>query len=103
MAIAGLIYLCFIRLTGFAIPCPFHLVTGLKCPGCGVTGMCIHLSKGDIPGAAAQNPFLFIMLPLLSYELIQSLRGKDRESPFLKVLIRLTALSFLIWGVVRNF
>ena len=38
-------------------PCPFHSITGLKCPGCGMTRACIALARGDIHGALHYNPF----------------------------------------------
>ena len=43
LGMAGLLYGIFVSYTGLAIPCLFRKVTGLLCPGCGVTGMCVAL------------------------------------------------------------
>ena len=40
-----------------ACPCPFHYITGIECPGCGMTRACIALGRGDIGHAFHYNPF----------------------------------------------
>ena len=55
---AGLLYLVLVRWTGFGIPCLFHEVTGLQCPGCGLTHAAVALSRGEIAAAMAYNPML---------------------------------------------
>ncbi|PJK11573.1 hypothetical protein CO614_04165 [Lysobacteraceae bacterium NML120232] len=46
--------------------CPFSLLTGIYCPGCGST-RCLHaLVHGDIPTALTMNPLLVISLPVLA-------------------------------------
>ena len=47
LGMAGLLYGIFVSYTGLAIPCLFRKVTGLLCPGCGVTGMCVALLHLD--------------------------------------------------------
>jgi len=37
-------------------PCPFHSITGVECPGCGMTRACIALARGDIGNALNYNP-----------------------------------------------
>ena len=49
-------------LDGEGIPCPFHAVTGLHCPGCGMTRAAALLLRGDVAGAAAHNVLLFPVL-----------------------------------------
>ena len=51
----GFAYLIFVSLTGLGIPCPFHAVTGLHCPGCGVTRMCVALARLDFAAAWDAN------------------------------------------------
>ena len=65
LLLLGLCYAAFIHITGWAIPCPFRLVTGLKCPGCGVTTMCLALLRLDFIGAWQANAGLLLAAPLL--------------------------------------
>ena len=44
--------------------CPFKLLTGVPCPGCGMTRAYLHLFEGDIQGAFYFHP-LFWLIPLL--------------------------------------
>jgi len=45
-----------------AILCPFRLLTGLWCPGCGGTRALRHLMHGDVSMSLTLNPFLLIVL-----------------------------------------
>lgn len=38
------------------LPCPVHFITGVECPGCGMTRACIALAGGDIRQALHYNP-----------------------------------------------
>lgn len=42
--------------------CWFHAATGLDCPGCGGTRALHQLLHGDVLGALALNPLLFVLL-----------------------------------------
>ena len=61
---AGVAYALFVRLTGWGIPCVFHLVTDLYCPGCGVSRMFLSLLQLDFVSAARYNLLILCMLPL---------------------------------------
>ena len=45
--------------------CPFRLLTGYLCPGCGSQRAIHHLLNLDLPGAWQMNPLLVIALPYL--------------------------------------
>jgi len=36
--------------------CPWHVMTGWPCPGCGTTRAIVHLLHADVPGAMRFNP-----------------------------------------------
>ena len=52
--------------SSFFPPCPFHLVTGLHCPGCGSLRALHGLLHADLPGALTMNPLLIVSLPFLA-------------------------------------
>ncbi len=44
--------------------CPFALVTGLACPGCGMTRAVSRLVRGDLTGAFDYHPLVFLVAAL---------------------------------------
>lgn len=44
------------------VVCPFRLLTGLPCPGCGLTRSWVHLVHGQVGAAMAANPFGLVAL-----------------------------------------
>ena len=46
------------------IPCMFHLVTDIPCPGCGMTRACIALTHGHFADAWRSHPFSFLIIGL---------------------------------------
>ncbi len=55
-------YLVVAKYTGFNIPCIFHALTGLYCPGCGITRMFFSILEFDFYQAFRYNPLVFILL-----------------------------------------
>jgi hypothetical protein len=52
------------------IICPFHALTHIACPGCGMTRALLALAGGDIRSAVCFNPFSFFLLLLVGLSLI---------------------------------
>lgn len=103
----GLAYAVFVRLSGLSIPCPFHAVTGLFCPGCGVTRMCLALLRLDFAAAWQANPVLLLLLPVLAALLLrQAVRyvktGRSTLSRGESALVWGMAAVLLLWGIARN-
>lgn len=102
---AGALYLVWLRLGGPGIPCPFHLVTGLLCPGCGVTTMLVALSRLDLRAAFTANAFLLCTLPLLVFELVHEWRrcAAGRPQPrWNQILLAVYGGGLLLFGILRN-
>lgn len=47
---------------GGLLPCPFRAMTGLWCPGCGLTRATHHLFRGDIVQALRYHLFVLVVL-----------------------------------------
>ena len=103
----GLAYACFVLWTGLAVPCPFHAVTGLQCPGCGVTRMCLALLRLNFAAAWAANPGLLVLLPLLAALFLKMAAGYVKSGRKTPTKAESTAIWVLVgvllaYGVVRN-
>ena len=104
---AGLGYAGWVHLTHLALPCPFHAVTGLWCPGCGVTRMCLALLRLDVSAAWQANAVLLVLLPLLglllAYRgLVYVRRGNVPAARWETLAWSGLAVVLLLWGIVRN-
>lgn len=90
---------------GFKIVCLFHEITGLLCPGCGITRCLFAILNLDFKRAFYYNQLVFILLPLFGIYYIMNiyrylLDKKRIEVPNYIVVILL--FITLIFGVVRN-
>lgn len=102
----GLAYYLVTRLTAFRIPCIFQTVTGLACPGCGVSHFCMKLLQMDPMGAARENLALAVLLPVWCgagcVRLIWHPRWLARDSKGEKLLLWGSVALLLLFGIVRN-
>lgn len=105
--LGGCAYALFREITGIGIPCFFHLITGLNCPGCGVTRMLLSALKLDFASAFRYNAVLFCLMPfllfLLSYWVYRFIRyGTKASNKMLEISCWISVGILIAWGVVRN-
>lgn len=86
--------------------CPFLMLTGLKCPGCG-TQRAIHaLLHGDVLSALHFNALLPVSIPLLLLygyaELVRTRKPRfyNRVNSITAILAVLIVV--IVWWIVRN-
>lgn len=104
---AGLFYAFVIIPTGISIPCVFRMVTGLKCPGCGITGACLSLLHGNIHGAIVLNRGVAytvpVLLPFFIFMVIRYVReGIWHKRGWEDVLCWGMVVWFIGWAILRN-
>ncbi len=89
---------------GIAIPCVFNKVTGLYCPGCGITRMCLSLLDGKIYQAFRYNPVVFIDIPviLIAFILEKCFKGNKSIKNITNVIFLVLLIITIIFGVLRN-
>lgn len=57
--------------------CPFHLLTGLQCPGCGSTRAMHQLLHGHVGEAFRLNPMLFVLFAVALCAVPSVMRGRS--------------------------
>lgn len=105
--LCGFIYSAFFSAFQVGIPCVFYEITGLKCPGCGITRGMVALLHFDFYNAICYNAFLFLIIAYIVWVYIFTARHYIRTG-----IYKLTAgrefisiiflVLLLLWGIVRN-
>jgi len=107
MLLIGTIYLIWYRLTHLGIPCVFHLVTGLYCPGCGISRMFLALSHFDFAEAFRYNCFVLILLPYGVFIYVRhnvyAIMGKVYNyKKYHRYILNVILVLAIVFGIVRN-
>ena len=95
------------KIFDFYIPCPVYSITGLYCPGCGVTRMFISIFKLDFYQAFRYNQLTFIMLPfflILFIDYLISIK-KNKNSLYKRIptfVWIILIIVFMAFGIIRN-
>ncbi|MBQ3281829.1 MAG: DUF2752 domain-containing protein [Eubacterium sp.] len=102
---------------GFYIPCPFRVLTGLRCPGCGMSHAATHIAlalsdliKTDTAGAHAHIQAAFLanalFIPIFAYLIFafsQVFKNNDlNQSKISTVIDTVFLVIIIIWWIVRN-
>lgn len=86
---------------GAFLPCPFHWLTGLLCPGCGAQRAVHDLLHGRLLEALGHNAALVAALPLLGLQWGLS-RWMRRPWWADNRVVWAWAIGLVAWGVARN-
>lgn len=105
--VCGIAYIGWCSISTLRIPCVFHELTSLYCPGCGITRMCLALVKLDFKMAFYNNRALFICIPIGLILGLKLLKQYIRTG-YIKLSLKQTRLLWaiiaflIIFGVLRN-
>ena len=107
LLLGGCAYAMLCARLGYGIPCLFHWITGLQCPGCGVSRMFLCLLRLDLAGAWRYNPAVLCLLPAgLAVGADWAVRyvrtGSKRLAPWANWLVWGMIAVLLIFGIMRN-
>ena len=87
--------------TGGYLPCPIYKITGIQCPGCGMTRSFISLSRYELYNSFTNNPF---GVGLFGYLMIQISPFRKKIMIFfnsLQIAPVLLALILIWWFFSR--
>lgn len=94
-------------LTGFGWKCPFNLITGLKCPGCGTTHAVTEYLRLNFAAGFKQNMLFPLEALYIAWVGVIMARGyiqtgsKNYVSPCRAADI-IMLIIIILWWVVRN-
>jgi hypothetical protein len=78
--------------------CPFNLITGIPCPGCGMTRAFLALARGDLITALHYNPFSMLLAAIIIFTAFGiNLRASDRFKSFLYSIFLTVILIWWFW------
>jgi hypothetical protein len=82
-------------------PCPYLTLTGIACPGCGLT-RCLHfLLRGDLPRAFGYNPWAFVIAPAAVAFFLLPTVATDARTLSLRTgiswVMLVVTLAFWVW------
>ena len=86
--------------------CPFRVLTGLQCPGCGSQRAIHALLHGDIGTAWRFNALLVVSVPVLAVMIPVQCMRRRRPQLYMKVFSSATIWGTFIvvmaWWIARN-
>ncbi len=93
--------ICLVSLSLPAWECPFFRLTGVPCPGCGLTRACMLLLRGEVQASIKFHAFAPIFLVLIAMLIIGTLLPRSVTEPLInkaEALERQTGLTIIILG-----
>jgi hypothetical protein len=78
------------RVESGPVVCPFRLLTGLPCPGCGLTRAWVFIAHGDFGAALRANPFGYLTMAaaVVLIAVVAASVARARPIPSLSPLVR---------------
>lgn len=95
IAAAG-VFICDPAESRWLMPCPFHFLTGLYCPGCGSLRALHRLLHGNVAGALAMNGLMVLFIPVLAAFLV---RPHWTRKPWVPKII---LIVIILYWIARN-
>lgn len=86
--------------TSFYPPCPFNMLSGLYCPGCGSLRALHQLSHGHLFAAFSLNPLMVIAFPFVGYGLLSNAAFAARGRALPGVFLSRGWIMVLLWIII---
>lgn len=102
----GFLFFIIYAVLGIEIACFYRATTGFKCPGCGLTRMCMSMLRLDFVSAFLYNPICFVLFFVWNIVGLLCVWGRFEfvtKPRFLFVLMWCSFAVLLVYGFLRNF
>ena len=81
--------------------CPFKAVTGIPCPGCGMTRAVLSALRGDFRTAFYYHPLWIVAVPLVLVEFLNAVGGIKIPAKVNNVILIIAGILLLAVYVIR--
>ena len=102
----GIIYFILLQFTSFRLKCPFQMITGLACPGCGITTLINRLAHFEFISAISENYAVSILAPfsliIYAVRIIFKPRCLQNNGKLFNIIVWTTLFVLILFGIVRN-
>ena len=103
----GVLYYFVTYFTGFYIHCLVRLVTGLRCPGCGISHMIINIFHLNFKAAFKSNQLLFLTSPIIAAMIAREIYcyikyEKHKTDKWIDITSFILIGMFILFTVLRN-
>ena len=98
LCVIGIMFLYFAMVDNIGIPCVFHEITGLYCPGCGATRAIVSLCKFNFYQAIRYNVLIVSLIPVFMISFIFK-----KYKKFGNLFWGIVLCVAVIFGIIRNF
>ena len=107
LVLIALFYYKLDSLFNISIPCIFHKITNLYCPGCGITRAIFSLMEFNIIAAIKYNLLIILVFPFLGYYIFINVRDwiffKERNNlVFSNKVWNFLLIITILFGILRN-
>ena len=87
-----------------AIPCIFYEITGLYCPGCGMTRAVKALVRLDVYSSFRNNILLYTVFPIIFILEIMNLKFKNnkKSKKIYNTVMIIILIITIIFAILRN-
>ena len=99
LMLAAILVVCLLR-TVFGLPCPIKYLTGISCPGCGMTRALWSLATLDLSAALHYHPVSPALPVFLILLILFKVKNMKKATTVLLVVFALVMLGVYVWRLI---
>lgn len=100
MTVTRVLFVVFLGIENYMLPCFTKKIFGIDCPGCGIQRSLLFLAKGDFMAAFEMYPAIYPILALLGFMIYDSFvsvaHGQKIINGLLVIVVAFIVISYIL-------